>query len=66
MRRPTICKPHHSLSGEERAKIVKMREEGATWMAIGRVFRMQETRARLVYQRAKAAMAAELNAPVQG
>ena len=49
MRRPTWRKPHRSLSIEDRAKLVALRDQGQTWMQIGRVFQLQDGQCRDVY-----------------
>lgn len=49
---PRYKRPRHSLTPKEVARLVALREAGATWKAIGRVFNKQDGACRAAYQAA--------------
>jgi len=47
-------KPYTSLSAEDRERLVRMRDEGATWMSIGRALGIHDSHGLNVYRAEKA------------
>lgn len=52
---PPYRQPRHSLTPEEVARLVAMRDGGATWKEVGRVFKKQDGACKALYERAKRA-----------
>ena len=50
---PPYRRPRNSLSPEDVARLVHMREQGATWKEIGRAFAKQDGACKSIFDKAK-------------
>ncbi len=50
---PRYRRPRNSLSPEDVARLVRMREQGATWKEIGRAFAKQDGACKSIFDKAK-------------
>ena len=50
---PRYRRPRNSLSPEEITRLVRMRDQGATWKEIGRTFRKQDGACKSIFDKAK-------------
>ena len=55
---PRYRRPAQPLSPEQVSRLVAMREQGATWMQIGRVFSKQDHACKMIFDKAQAEIAA--------
>ena len=51
---PLYRRPRNSLSGEDVTRLVRMRDQGATWKEIGRSFGKQDGACKTIFDKAKA------------
>jgi hypothetical protein len=51
---PRYKRLRHSLAPEEVQRLVSLRDRGATWKEVGRVFNKQDGACKRIYDRAKA------------
>ncbi len=59
---PSYRRSRTSLSCEEVSRLVRMREDGATWKDIGRAFKKQDGACKSIFDKARAAQTADARA----
>ncbi|WP_158918063.1 hypothetical protein [Caulobacter sp. S45] len=59
-------KPYTALSAEDRERLVRMRDDGATWMAIGRALGIHDSHGLNVYRAEKARASATESGNTRG